>query len=113
LLSLAVAIAPATSVKLEQISSVILICASWIPDIMVNPLLSQTNTSVVYNRAATLFELHFEHIHKRTDRMFVALMLVQWLSAVVVALTVSPHLIRTFASRSIIMLQLLFIDSYK
>jgi len=45
----------------------------------------------IAERAETLFRAHQRQIYTRTDRTFVALMLVQWVAAIGIALTVSPR----------------------
>ena len=42
------------------------------------------------SRARELFRAHQQRIFKRTDRVFVHLMLVQWIAVIVFALWVSP-----------------------
>ena len=41
-------------------------------------------------RAEVLFGEHRRHIYVRTDRLFVALMLVQWIAAIAAAIVISP-----------------------
>src|SRR4051812_25925341 len=41
-------------------------------------------------RAAVLFAANEHELHRRTDRLFAALMLLQWLAAIVFSLWVSP-----------------------
>lgn len=41
-------------------------------------------------RVKAIFNEHHGLVHKRTDRMFAALMLLQWLAGVAAALWVSP-----------------------
>jgi PAS domain S-box-containing protein len=47
-------------------------------------------TNVGLQTAQRLFRAHQQSIYKRTDRMFVGLMLVQWLAAVAISLWISP-----------------------
>src|SRR6185437_366438 len=43
-----------------------------------------------WQTAQKLFQEHRQAIHKRTDRMFVVLMLMQWLAAIAIALWLTP-----------------------
>jgi hypothetical protein len=45
---------------------------------------------VVARRMAALFQEHLAVNHKRTDRMFGWLMVIQWLAGIVAALWISP-----------------------
>jgi hypothetical protein len=45
----------------------------------------------VTGRAVALFREHARAIHRNTDRLFAALMTVQWLAAVLVALGTTPR----------------------
>ncbi|MEM6645508.1 MAG: methyl-accepting chemotaxis protein, partial [Bacteroidota bacterium] len=56
-----------------------------------NRIVRRFSTSALSDRAAVLFnDLQFE-THKRTDRLFGGLMLVQWAIAIILAYTVSPQ----------------------
>ena len=49
------------------------------------------NRESVQQRASTLFQQHWNGILCRTDRLFAALLLTQWLAGIVVAAVVSPR----------------------
>src|SRR5215469_12983603 len=54
----------------------------------------QMNEAIQQNetaRAAALFHEAENNLHKRTDRMFVKLMIFQWLAGIVAALLISPR----------------------
>jgi two-component system, NtrC family, sensor histidine kinase HydH len=53
--------------------------------------MSDPSTGSVSRRALELFEEHQLSVYKRTDRMFVVLLLVQWLFAIGIALLISPY----------------------
>ena len=45
----------------------------------------------IERRATALFQAHQQAIYQRTDRMFVALLGIQWLTGIVFALSISPR----------------------
>ena len=52
---------------------------------------------LIAQRAEVLFQRHRQHIHRRTDRLFAGLMLLQWVAAILAAYWLSPL---TWAGRS-------------
>src|ERR671914_1133131 len=52
---------------------------------------TNTNVSPTYTaRVAEIFDEHQNLVHKRTDRMFAGLMLLQWVAGITAALVISP-----------------------
>src|SRR5579862_4669845 len=52
---------------------------------------NELNTSRIAQQADKLFQEHADHIHRRTDRMFAYLMLVQWVGGIIAAWLISPR----------------------
>lgn len=52
--------------------------------------MTDTPTNANTARVAEIFDEHQQLVHKRTDRMFAGLMLLQWVAGIVAALVVSP-----------------------
>jgi two-component system, NtrC family, sensor histidine kinase HydH len=48
-------------------------------------------TTAIVQRAADRFRAHRDEIYRATDRLFAAIMIGQWLFAIVIALTFSPY----------------------
>src|SRR5579864_8387765 len=57
---------------------------------MSHPVIPAEPTASAAHRAAQLFREHQLLIYRRTDRLFAALMPLQWLAAVATALWISP-----------------------
>ena len=53
--------------------------------------ISSSSSPVVNERAAALYRDHLREIHRRTNRIFVGLLLFQWAAAVMIACWISPH----------------------